>query len=68
MAEWVRDGAGYPVELHPGHPGWTSGALAWLADHPGRRVPFGDFGDVTDVYRAAVEEIKGWYPAGSDEK
>jgi hypothetical protein len=36
-------------------PGWMGACLRWLADHPGAKLPFGEHGDATDVYRLARE-------------
>lgn len=30
-------------------PNWRGKCLEWLDNHPGRRLPFGDWGDKTDV-------------------
>ena len=63
MARWARDGTNFPDELYPGaSPGWVAGCISWLANHPGERLPFGIYGDATDVYALAVEEACGWYP------
>ena len=61
MARWARDDDRFPDELYPGRPGWKEGCLQWLEEHPGRRLPFGEHGDATDVHRMAVEEASGWY-------
>jgi hypothetical protein len=61
MARWARNGTDFPDELYPGNPGWVAGCISWLAGHPGERLPFGEFGDATDVYRLAVEETQGYY-------
>jgi hypothetical protein len=56
MAMWRYDADGVPDQLfHPERPGWKALALAWLDDHPGRRLPVGQFGDRTDVFRLARE-------------
>ena len=67
MARWNRDGTDFPDELYPGNPGWKDGCLAWLDSHPGERLPFGEHGDATDVYRIAVELAKGLYKPETDE-
>jgi hypothetical protein len=61
MARWARNGTDFPDELYPPNPGWLAGCLRWLDDHPGQRVPFGEFGDFTDVQRLGVEEARSWY-------
>jgi predicted component of type VI protein secretion system len=56
MAGWRYDGDGVPDLLyHPERPGWRAAALAWLDDHPGRRLPVGQYGDRTDAYVLARE-------------
>lgn len=40
-ADWPTDGVS----------GWSHAALRWLAEHRGRSLPFGEYGDVVDVLR-----------------
>jgi hypothetical protein len=63
MARWLK-GDGVPPELGSYDPdawagdigAWKTAALAWLADNPGRFLPFvGEFGDEIDVFRVARE-------------
>lgn len=61
MATWARDDSEFPPGLRPGNPGWEKGSQRWLEDHPGRRLPFGEFGDFTDIARISVELAKALY-------
>jgi hypothetical protein len=36
---------------HERHWAYTQACLAWLREGPGRRLPFGEYGDVIDVLR-----------------
>lgn len=65
MARWRRTFSDVPLELcwysadvfGPGDRGvraWKASALAWLAEDPDRRLPFGDHGGVLDVLRETV--------------
>lgn len=40
-----------PADWPTGIYGWKDAALRWLAEHPGRTLPFGEFGDVVDILR-----------------
>lgn len=67
MARWATGNADFPGELYPGNPGWVAGCISWLAGHPGERLPFGTWGDATDVYAMAVEEANSFYPQAEPE-
>jgi hypothetical protein len=62
MARWRIDRAAVPEELARftaaewpgGVDEWRQAALAWLDGDPGRRLPFGEFGDSVAVIRESA--------------
>jgi hypothetical protein len=63
MAEWRANLDAVPERLQrfvmaewDGDPSaWGEECLRWLDNHPGRRLPFGPYGDRIDVIRAVRE-------------
>jgi hypothetical protein len=47
-----------PSEWPGGPREWKAAALGWLEANPGRRLPFGEFGDGLDVVRVAVRYVR----------
>jgi hypothetical protein len=52
-----------PLDWVPGDEGvdrWKRACLQWLSDHPGRVLPFGEYGDVLSVLRESIR-LRGGY-------
>lgn len=55
MARWSNESAAPPELADAFRPGWRDHCLAWLREHDGRGLPFGEAGDITDLMVACRE-------------